>query len=404
MYSQKNVEHGIMVRMLGGFTVTYDGREVALGRNSSARFVQLLQMVWLQGRRGITKEKLVENLYDRDEISNMNSSFNTLVYRLRRQMQSAGLPEGDYIVRKNGVYVADESVPVWVDALEFEEQMTRADSTGSQTERAACYRAAFDLYQGDLLPGGANQFWIYEKVVKYKRLFEKCVSALGEYARENRDFAAMEAVYNKAVQLYPLEDWESDLLDAMLANGKFRQAQQFYNKTVRLYAEKLNFSPPERMVEIYKRMNGKKRHHSSTLEAVQELLKEPSDDPAGFGAYYCSFSGFTDIYRLLSRNMDRSGISMYLMLCTLVDYEGKEIYNEEKQKERSEALCTAIRASLRQGDVFARYSASQYLILVTNVRDEDCAAIFRRISLKLRIMTSNQADIVYQVKAISRDR
>ncbi len=401
MHPQERAGDLIAVKMLGGFSMTYKGQEIALGRNSSARFVQLLQLVWLQGSRGITKEKLVEELYDREVINNVNSSFNTLVYRMRLQMQNAGLPEGEYIVRRNGVYVPDERVPVWVDALEFEELMLRADGSAGLAERVSCCQAAFELYQGDLLADKVNQLWVYEKGVKYKRMFAKCVRILGESARGNRDYAAMETVYNKAVRLYPLEDWESDLLEALLAGGKFKKARQLYNKTVRLYSNERGLTPPERMLEIYRRMGEKNVSPSGTLEEIFDSLTESPDEGFGPGAYYCAYSSFMDIYHLLSRNMERTGMSIYLMMCVLVDYEGKPISNEEKLKERSEALRTAIRTSLRQGDVFTQYSASQFLILVMNVRGGDCAAISRRISDKLRAMTSNQADLAYQVKPVA---
>ncbi len=405
MYPQEredNKDNRIVVRMLGGFTVTYKGQEIALGRNSSARFVQLLQLVWLQGRRGITKEKLVEALYDRVEISNVNSSFNTLVYRMRIQMQNAGLPEGEYVVWRNGLYVPDENVPVWIDAQEFEALMEQAEQTADPEQKAACCRAAFDLYQGDLLSDVSGQLWVLESGIKYKKMFSKCVLWLGEYARAGRDYLTMETVYGKAAGLYPLEEWESGLMDALLAQSKYKRALELYNKTVRLYSDELGLPPPERMLEAYKRLSEKLVHCPGTMDEIVGMLREPMDDYDKAGAYYCSYPSFIDAYRLLSRNMERSGISMYLMMCTLADYEGRALQNEEKLKEQSEALCQAIRVSLRQGDIFTKYSISQYLILVMNIRDEDCGVVARRITGKLRALTTSRAELLCQVRSVAR--
>ena len=91
------------IRMLGGFTISYDGQEIALGRSSTAKFIQLLQIVWLHGEKGISKEQVMNSLYDREQVSNINNSLNNLIYRMRRQMVQAGLPEAMYICNQDGL-------------------------------------------------------------------------------------------------------------------------------------------------------------------------------------------------------------------------------------------------------------------------------------------------------------
>lgn len=41
------------VRMLGHFSVKYGGKEISLGRSSTLKSVQMLQLVWLYGDQGI---------------------------------------------------------------------------------------------------------------------------------------------------------------------------------------------------------------------------------------------------------------------------------------------------------------------------------------------------------------
>ena len=89
------------------------------------------------------------------------------------------------------------------------------------------------------------------------------------------------------------------------------------------------------------------------------------------------------------------------MLCTLVDYEGKVIQNQEKLKARSEYLKQAIGLSLRRGDAYTRYSASQYLILLVGTRQEDCAMIYRRINRKLKELARSRAEFSYNVTSLA---
>ena len=90
----------LVVYMLNGFRISYNGREVALGRNTTAKFIQLLQLVWLYGNEGVTKERLTHTLYEGEDRANLNNSMNNLIYQMRRQMVKAGLPQHDYIVKK----------------------------------------------------------------------------------------------------------------------------------------------------------------------------------------------------------------------------------------------------------------------------------------------------------------
>ena len=117
-------------------------------------------------------------------------------------------------------------------------------------------------------------------------------------------------------------------------------------------------------------------------------------------AYYCSYPCFADVYHIFSQNMERTGQPICLMLCTLVDYEGKVIQNSEKRKARSEYLKQAIGQSLRRGDAYTRYSCSQYLILLVGISQEDCVMIYRRIHRKFRELAGPRAEFSYYVTSL----
>lgn len=274
-------ENGLTVRMLGGFSVSWKGKELALGRNTSARFIQLLQIVWFRGDRGITKEQLVEDLYDREEITNINSSFNTLVYRMRHQLQSLGLPEADYVVRRKGLYVPDEKIPIWVDVREFEKMILRAREEEDETAKARCYQEAFDLYKGELLPDLVSELWVFAGNVELKKMFSECVNWLGDYTRRGRDYQKMEMVYAKAARIYPLEEWEVGEIDALLCREEFKKARQLYNKTVRLYSDQLGVTPSDRMLECYDRMSKGLVNNQSSLSEIQAHLREHENNFGG---------------------------------------------------------------------------------------------------------------------------
>ena len=45
----------LQVNMFGGLAITYEGKNISIGKNKTAKYVQLLEIVWLSGDAGIQK-------------------------------------------------------------------------------------------------------------------------------------------------------------------------------------------------------------------------------------------------------------------------------------------------------------------------------------------------------------
>ena len=59
----------LQVNMFGGLAINYEGKNISVGKNKTAKYVQLLEIVWLSGEAGIQKEQLTNILYDREDTS-----------------------------------------------------------------------------------------------------------------------------------------------------------------------------------------------------------------------------------------------------------------------------------------------------------------------------------------------
>ena len=109
------------VRMLGDFSITYDGRQVSFGKNTTTKAMKLLQILIYYGEQGIAREKLLNALYVREELADAANNLRVTAHRLKKMIIDAGLPEYDYIVIKKGVYRWNAPVPTVVDARKFQE-------------------------------------------------------------------------------------------------------------------------------------------------------------------------------------------------------------------------------------------------------------------------------------------
>ena len=111
-----------------------------------------------------------------------------------------------------------------------------------------------------------------------------------------------------------------------------------------------------------------------TVEDIPVLMEKENVA----GAYYCSYPSFVDVYHVFSRMVERTGLSVFIMLCTL-NYENREVTEEEEQK-MSAVLCESIQESIRKGDFYTKYNSRQYLVMLIEIEQESCQKVSKRIN------------------------
>lgn len=119
----------------------------------------------------------------------------------------------------------------------------------------------------------------------------------------------------------------------------------------------------------------RKDHYINDVNRVRRELREQIQQP---GAYCPDYETFKGIYHFLERGLIRSGQKACIILLTVVDEQGRSLLPQEKDL-LMEELGENIGATLRVGDVYARYSSSQYLILVIDTAEGQADAIVGRI-------------------------
>lgn len=117
----------LKVRMLGGFTLEYKGKELVLDRNNVSKTTQLFQLLLLHTQDGeISKAALIDALYGRSDVENKNGSLNNTIFRLRKQLTAAGLPESSYININGGMCTWDPDIETSVDVCDFKQTIESA--------------------------------------------------------------------------------------------------------------------------------------------------------------------------------------------------------------------------------------------------------------------------------------
>lgn len=347
METQKQEQ--LNVYMLGGFSVQYLGKEILLGRKNTLKFIQLMQLIWLRGNKEISKKELIDAMYDRRDVADPNNSINNLFHQVKKHFPAAGLPDCDYITRTEGGYMAGSEVPVRTDVQSFMELAQAGETELDEDKKAGYYCRALELYKGELLPEISTEIWVIE---------------------------------------------------ALLAKGENERALEIYQKMVQMYSDEMGLDPTPEMLECYEKISRRSHDLPGDMELIKRELCEKKEERRK-GAYFCDYRTFTEICHISRRNMERLGKSIYLMLCTLSDYEGKAIRNPEKLKLRASDLEQVICGCLREGDTFTRYNQSQYLIMLVGTNKENCELIYQRIKNRLRDQIHTKASISYTVASLA---
>ena len=399
----------IYVQMLGGFSITVGDEKLDLGSNSKANFLKLTEIVLLRGMGGVSKRDLIDGIFGHKSLLDENNSLNNLLHQARTQLKKAGMPGRKIIDGKRGVY-APENNPDYeyiLDVQEFEDVCLKAKSEKKDDKKLYYYQKAFGIYGGELLPEFATDYWVILESVRLKRLYDDVVDFLGKHYKEAEDFEALFDLYDKANKIYPDNGWQIEMIDALILRKEYKTAYELYTKCAHYYQDELEVPIPDALRSCYERLSDNVRVVTDDIRQIQaniirkdEKLKSEMGTRK-IGAYLCPFTSFIDVYHVLRRNLERRGSSIFMMLCTLVDYEGKPIQNQEKLNARAEILQQSLSEGLRKGDVYTKYSSSQYLILLIGTKREDCAIIYQRLSRRVNELAGSRAEFRYRIVSLA---
>ena len=389
----------IYVKTLGGFAITCDDKRVMLGRNKGSKYIQLVSRVCSAGAEGVSKEDLQEDIYSDDvnEKSNLNNSLNNLIYQFKKIAEKAGIPGGKLIAVSGGNYVVEPSIDLTTDAVMFKSFIEEGRKKGA--DKTLCFQKAFDLYKGDFLPELDELYWISKSAVEYRAMYEECVDYLAKEYEKSGQYKEMANIYHVASNIDKDCEWQVGEIDALRLLGDYKKAFSLYEEMVRYYAEELGISPTEHMQKCYQDLQDAAAaggYEGDNLKSASPLSDELSADEDG-KPYECLFPEMSASYHILSRNMERHGLSVFLLLLTIADYEGKEIKQEDKAERRMDSLKTAINETLRHGDAFSKYSRTQYLVLLTGTGVEECMVVHRRLQDRLKELAGPRASLNYRI-------
>lgn len=384
----------IQITMFGEFAIRAGEKEI---KDTTARTHQLwhlLEYLIAYRHKAITQKELIEVLWPEGGIDNPANALKNLVYRVRSTLGNHGIPcAKEMIVYNRGGYRLNNNLNYVVDSEEFSRvcQLARTAEPGSD-QQIKLLTEATRIYKGDYLPGARFETWVVPLSSQYRSQYFQCVYALLEILQGQHRYAEMESICEKATQNDPFEEAAHRYyILSLIRQGKQSKAMGHYSRVTDLFFRELGVSPSAAMRSLYREIAKATHDVEIDLGIVKEDLEE-SDRTEG--AFYCEYEVFKNMYRLEARTAARTGQSVYIGLITVEDADGNGL-DVKLQNKMMDSLYDIIQNSLRKGDVFARFSACQYVLMVSTVTFENCSVVMERIIKRFRNLHRNRSVSVF---------
>ena len=384
----------LQVRLLGGFSATYKGTELADSKHSVSQYISLLQLMFHFHEVGVSRNIMKEALLGDREVDDAQHAIRNIIYNAKKRLKAAGLPEADYITSSKGVYYWTPEIPVSCDTEDLEHLYELAQEEPDDTERLNFLKDAVHKYNGEFMGGQNIAPWAVREGARLRDVFRKCVNEAADIMRSNLSFKDLQVLGEYAANVDPFAEWEVLIVEAVSAQGRYKEAEELCDATLEKYINEHGLYDAAYVRELSNRFSAGMNRRTADLESIQSDLASPTKESRG--GFYCSYPVFQEVYRTLGRMMERYADRFFLMLCTVVDSKGNPMEDGPRLAELSARLRDAIIGSIRHSDSAAKYGSGQYLVLLTNTSREDCEIVRKRIDRNF-MLPGQRTGVEYEV-------
>jgi predicted ATPase/DNA-binding SARP family transcriptional activator/DNA-binding CsgD family transcriptional regulator len=212
----------IRIRLLGGFEVSVGSRTIEEGAWRLRKAANLVKILALAGGNRLHREQVMYTLWPELGIRAASNNLRQTLHTARRTLD---LSMGSlYLASRDESLVLCPESSLWVDVDAFEE----AARSARRSREPAVYRAALDLYTGELLPRDRYEEWVEEPRLRLQERYLSLLLGLANLHEELADYeCAIEALGRVVSEEPTREEAHAGLmrLYALVGNNKEALAQ-----------------------------------------------------------------------------------------------------------------------------------------------------------------------------------
>ena len=391
----------LQVQMLGQFTLRYGDRTISDSDDRSRRVWSLLAYMLYNHGRSFAQEELIRLYWSNSEKSaDPGNALKSIFHRIRTALDKLQPGLGRLLIRrKAGRYFWNNVMPLSLDIEDFEAHFHAAEAAGDDDVRLAEYQAALALYAGDPLPRMTDEIWTIPIVAYYHSLYTRAAAGAIELLEKQERTAEAVALCRRAIHIEPYqEDLYEHLMRGLLRTGDMKGAMSVYEEMSELLFAHFGVMPSETLRTLYRQATRTVNDRTLTMDEVCSQLEEPAPHS---GAMVCEYDFFKILYRSEVRSIARNGHSANICLLSVSGKDGEMLARRSLDPAMNN-LQVLVQNNLRRGDVIARCSISQYIILLPQANYENSRMVADRlVSAFYRRYPHSPARLRYTVQPLA---
>ena len=386
--------------MFGDFTLQRGDAVVSDTANRSRKVWLILAYMTYFRSRPVSTEELMALLWGEEECSaNPLNALKTILHRVRASLEPLGSQFGHgLLTRQGGMCVWNADIPVWVDVDEFSARCQSGAAASEPEEKLAQWMPALALYRGSFLSKLSSESWVAPLIAYHHNLYVQTVLEALPLLQKLERWQEAEALCRAAIQQEPyLEPLYQQLMTILIHLGDQRSAVCVYETMSDLLMSEFGIMPSTELRALYHEALRMVDARAMSLDMVVEQLREPGGKN---GALICSFDFFRAIYHSVARLIERSGDAVHLGLVSVSGRGGTDLSRRSLNRVVGNLL-ELIPAHLRRGDIVARCSVSQFVLLLPQTNFENARMVCDRIVRAFyRQYPHSPAMLLFSVRAI----
>jgi predicted ATPase/DNA-binding SARP family transcriptional activator/DNA-binding CsgD family transcriptional regulator len=187
------------VRLLGGFRVSVGSRVIEEGEWRLRKAQSLVKLLALSPGHKLHRERVMDLLWPDLGIRAASNNLRGALHVARRTLEPAPAAVSRYLVLREEQLTLCPGGQLWVDVEAFEETAEEA----RRSREPAAYRAAIELYAGDLLPEDRYEDWAERRRAELRRTYLDLLVGLAGLHEERGEYQRGIEALRKAVAEEP---------------------------------------------------------------------------------------------------------------------------------------------------------------------------------------------------------
>src|SRR5215203_1000198 len=260
--------------LLGEFRVSVGPRTITRDTWRLKKAASLAKLLALAEGHRLHSEQMVEYLWPDLAPKAASNNLRGGLYAARRALEPEPTGSRNLVLRDGWLALRPEG-RLWGDAEAFEE----ATRTARRVGEPAAYRAAIDLYAGELLPEDRYEEWTEERREGLRRMHLSLLVELAALYEERGEREPAIASLGRVVETEPAnEEAHVGLMRLYAAEGRRHEGMVQYERLRRALSEVLHAEPGEAARALYERIAAGRSLDSSPSE-VRSIA--PAERSAG---------------------------------------------------------------------------------------------------------------------------